>query len=1524
MADKDKSLLDGQMVSNGASMLGESYMDRNLGDLGEKHEEIDPDGNRQLKGSNDGSLVGSGFQEIFNLTTFGNQFTFNSDVYNRGEDERQYATDFIKEQESLGNNVYDEMKKMYHPEAKDMEDTCGFNSASFRSFANGQAPASEANMMTSEQADIAFRHRQEIQQNNGILDVSSLTKAEQATMSSAVVMSQWATNDRSSGVGYLTDKRNLSSSDGYKAAVDYTKNNGITTIKFSDRQMDIMNQHGRDIQRFNDQRTQGARIWERIEAETKAYQKRTHPELNDSDLSDSFDGNKLLRDMVRPAITKKEAYERAETEYMSQNGIVDKALLADSDVEIIKGNAKSILNTENRGVCNDAYALNPVLQGISDLGRQYAKEKGEETSLSSTHRVKNRSGRRYEARRAVIERTQDGGDNFVGQEMVDRRRKISSARRKLETAQSAHDLMRSAVADQRLKNFDKREEKRSDLRESIQGKKDELDKLRSKGVLTDKEKRQLDSLEKGIAKDKQSIKNINKKNHTALLDEKGKGNYREVLERNKKNAEQLAKIHHEHHAALRNRQFADMAGAKGLQSVHAEERILNNKRNDIKESMRDARISTTRKSLTEKAKTNTKEAEKAKKKLDGLNVREEKRKKKKESSSRISSRKGRNSDKDNRFEGYLAGLQNKMHNNRLARFYRKYSPRYRLRQLGRRIRANVAKKLKLDVAKKAIGELLKKLLIALLPLFIILFLVVIIAVVICLICIMVGGSDATKGNPKNEDELAPNYYQATVTALQDYQKSYLDYYSDSAKKAAEGQADSIAQKYSGYLGTGTVTVDKANVRSITNEYGESSSDISDTLQALTMARVRFMGTSLAKDDETTSDTITNMALYMTALWVGDEKNDYIKGLAKNHGGTTGLNHQIVVNPAYNNDSGDSIYSHNSQGGLKDDEGNQYSYIYTNYGELDDSTREACDNIWYKDASGNVQRNPANITWSKNNYGNNGDGTSPSSISVGNPKILNAVVTTEKQNQVEKTETVSAQLKSSAHSVSLSSIQSEDNKNGDHFFRVPMNETSWSGIKSGDIVVIQDGSNYIPVKIGLVAQKKASKNFDAHTNYHYTSANASDVASGKTDSASMSGDAKNIIKADGCGAFSLGSTTNKSLEWTDTWSDEKSIAISGSDLKWDKNSNTFTMADGSPISLPNEAHKRGRVTVTWQDGGRDGGRIIPQMDIFYVQDIQNLIKSDNWKTGDTLPESKSGGIFKKHKKQLEAVFGKGFNPGNDNKSYKLSFPAVDEEDKDPDKDVSYEGGCVFWNKEAYSLDSPWYDQSDRKSWLDANHPEMDEDTKTRKSDVNTFVSMACDIAGDRSKGYKDGTDYWKEFDVKISQGNVNGGFSDAQINKMMAGMSQADISGINSQLGGQIPPGVQSMTAYALGRVGQPYVWGASNESAADCSGFISCIWRHQGYMGSGRYDTRSLAGLGQTWGENDRLPAGSVLVNPGVHTVYVAGWNEATQKYVVIEAMCDKYGIVVSDGTAGRKLRNTSQEALHKEFPIVITKYCTQ
>ncbi|MFN2926497.1 NlpC/P60 family protein [Lachnospiraceae bacterium YH-ros2228] len=1497
----------------------ENIQAENSPSYGERQERAESGGHTEnhMRGDS-GTLVGSGAQELIEGSVARHMVGSDRQVYTHGENEGNWTDAFIKEQEGQGRNVYQDIYMMYHD--KTMQDNAGFETERFRSFADGRAPVSSGNMMSQRQAEIVFRHREEIQNNGGVLDIAHLPKKEQETMAPAVVLSQWARNEKATGTGYLTDD---STSIGYQQAQDYVKSNHITEIKFTDRQMGVLNGHARDLRTYQMQMTNNANQWKQFETAFHAYQKKAFPNQTMTDAA----RDTVLSEMAKPKTTYKEALTVETKAWMNDHAVTDKAKIGKADWDFIRTNAKARVVSENQHFVQSANQ-NPVYQALSKLQEKRAEEGTTKVAntLTSHYSESSLRGMRIAARRHKFEETQNGENNFTGQELTDRRKKLSNARRTHDVTQSAKDAIRKSVATNNLNKFDQRETAKKDLQSDLSQKAKEIEKIKNKNVLSDDDRKKLKHLQRDSAKSERQIRKIDKKNRTEFLNE-GKGSYREVLKKQKDNAEKIARTHREHHAAVRNRQFVDMANGKGIQSVHAEERILKRDKKSLRDQAKDARRANRRGDLRKKIDAGGSDAIKARKKLDRMDQKDV---------TRMNRANSRPSRAIGRAKGKLSGLRDKVEGRigRVENFGLRFKHKLQNSWMGRhnplsKLR-NVKRKVEQKAMEKVILPLLKILVPILLPILIILLILQLVALLFLSIVTAIGGSDPTKNNAKNEDNLAPGYYQATVTALQDYQKSYLNYYSDAAKKAAEGQADSIASKYDGYLGANTVAVDTANIRSITNEYGEPSSDISDTLQALTMARVRFLGTTLGDENEMPKDTITNMALYMTALWVGDEGNGYVKGLAQQYGGTTGLNHQIVVNPKYN-DANNTNAIHNSQGGITDSEGNQYSYIYTNYGELDDSTRPGCNNVWYKDGSGKVQRTPTNLTWNKNTYGDNGSGTSPKSIGVGNPKIVSATVTEEieqtrtvYENHTETT-TVSKQWRPGVLVVSPDTIQSEDNNNGDHFFRVNDNQYgAWSRLKSGDVFVLSDGSVHVALKVGLITHKNASKNYSSHYNFHYTEASSGDVvAQGKVKNAR--GKLAPCQLGQLFRLYDASTTTTKSVpkqEYTGTFQDGGSVTYQGSSIKYDAGSGTFLMADNSPIPMTNEAHKRSRVSVTWQDGGRDGGRLIPQMDIFYVQDIQNLIKSDNWKTGDALPESKSGGIFRKHQKQLEQVFGKGFNPGNDNKSYSLSFPNV-AEDKN-DKDTSDLSGSEFWNAEGYDVHSPWYSQDDRKNWLKSNQPNLTEQELTDQSDPNTFVAMACDIVGDRSTGYKDGTDFWDAFDVKIQQGSVNGSFSNSQITQLMGSISQADISGINAQLGGQIPPGVQAMNSYALSRVGQPYVWGGDTESYADCSGFVSCIWRHLGYIGpKDRYTTKSLFPMGQTWGENDRLPAGTVLVNHE-HTVYVAGWNEQTQRYVVVEAMCDEYGIVVSDGTPGRRLRNTSQAALHKEFPSAITKYCMQ
>lgn len=1464
-------------------------LDRTIGSQSEtKTEETDSDGIQKASNGlkNDGTLVGSGVQEAINLGVTAGSFGFDKERYHYGEDEGNWAQNYILQStEEQHKDLYNDLKEMYtNPKLEDF-DHSGFTDSTFRSFANGQATADERNMLTNQQSMIAFNHREEIRSNNGVLDIRHLSKEEREIMQPAVTLSEWAKNNDSTtggSKGYLTDAFGGAE---YQNALSTVNQKHITTISFSEDQMKSMDQYHEARMQLNQFRAEGQSTWNQIDHSIQNYVSRNKGAI-------LADGVKDIR-KLGPENYNGILYHMANKNEVQQ-GALFKGL---HDLQM-----------------KDMRAMSPAAREASGIDFH---------SLTAGHSITNMHGVRTQNRRLKFEETQNGEGNYAGQEMTRASRDIRRAKRAANAKEMVQDQMGLSKANRDLKRFDRREERRADLLKNQKERLDRRTELMGKSRLSDDERKELNRLKRQDKKGQRSIDRIDRKNHKAVLDENGHGSYRQVLEKRKDLAQKQASLHQQKHAAQRNRQYMDMAGSKGLQSIHAEENILRHDKRALREKERDARRAT-RRELLQKNPT-----EKNLKKLKDMDHREQRRLNRQNSRPRQAMRaaSGRRRDVRERWDGLISRAQtryttlkdkvrhnkllDKVRNNPIARFKEK-------------AKKEIIKKLKLEKLMARLSGLLQILLPIILIILVILLAFIVIGLLIFAISVwLFGGSDSTKNNPTNENGTAPGYYQATVTALQDYQKSYLNYYSDQAKSSAQSQADSIASQYSGYLGAGTVKVSDANVRSITNEYGESVSDFSDTAQALSMARARFYGTTLGDENQDPKDTITNMALYMTALWVGDENNSYIKGLASSYGGTSGLNHQIVVNPKFGANSDDNAYTHSSQGGIEDGEGNQYSYIYVNYGELSDSTKEGCDNVWYKGANGSLSQKATDITWTKNTYGDNGSGTTPKSLGIGNPHILSATVTEEHERMQKvaenKTTTTPKKWKKGTKVLYTSAIHSEDDNNGDHFFRV--NDTSsdigkWTKLKTNDVFVLTDGGTNVALKVGLIAHKDASKNYPAHYNFHYTEANASDVVS-KGKVVNESGQLSPCKLGQ---PFRLQDDSSTTTEYHDEptgiYDDAGSVTYQGSSLKYDADTDTFTMDDGSSIPMESGDHKRSRVTVTWQDGGRDGGRLVPQLDIFYVQDVQNLIKSDNWKTGDKLPESKSGGIFKKHQKELETVFGKGFNPGKDN-TYTLSFP--DPENSDQTTDQS---GSDFWNDEKYDINSPWYDKDARKAWLDTNHPDWTEAERKEDAKPNSYVELVCDIMGDRSTGYQDATEFWQSFDVNIKQSNVTGALSQDQTQTIVQGLSQADLSGINASLNGQIPPGVQEMTTYALSRVGQPYTYGAMTETTADCSGFISCIWRHMGYSNT-RYTTSSLRSMGQTWSINDRLPAGSVLVNDH-HTIYVAGWNEATQCYTVIEAMGADYGIVVSDGTPGRKHRRTTQQALHDSYPIVITTYCSQ
>jgi hypothetical protein len=1468
-------------------------LDRTIGSQSEekKTEETDSDGVRKAGNGlkNDGTLVGSGVQEAINLGVTVGSFGFEKDRYRYGEDEGSWAQNYILQSTTEQHkDLYNDLKEMYtNPKFEDF-DHSGFTDSTFRSFANGQATADERNMLTYQQSMIAYNHREEIRSNNGVLDIRHLSKEEQSVMQPAVTLSEWAKNNNGTAgtsKGYLTDT--FGGTEYWKAMNDVNQNH-ITTITFSKDQMKSMDQYHEARMQFNQFRAEGQSVWNQIDHSIQNYVSRNKEAIK----ADGADIKKLTAE--------------------NYNGILYH--MADKD-EVQQGALfKGLHDLQMR----DIRSMDPAAREASGIDLH---------SLTASHSTTNRHGARAQNRRLKFEETQNGEGNYAGQEMVKTSRDIRRAKRAANAKEMVQDQMGLAKANKDLRRFDRREEKRADLLKGQKERNDRRTELMGKSHLSDDERKELNRLNRRDRREQRSVDRIDQKNHRAVLDENGHGSYRQVLEKRKENAQKQASLHQQKHAAQRNRQYMDMAGSKGLQSIHAEENVLRRDKHALKEKERDARRAT-RRELLQKNPT-----AKNRKKLQKMDRKEQRRLNRQDSRPRQAMRvaSGRRRDARERLDGMIAGAQNRYTTIKDKFWHNKLFDKIRNNPIARfkaKVKKKIIKKLKLEKLLAKLSGLLQ----ALLPIIFIILVVLLALIGIGLLIFACttwgfGGSDPTKNNPKNDKGTAPGYYQATVTALQDYQKSYLNYYSDQAKSSAQSQADSIASKYSGYLGSGTVKVSDANIRSITNEYGESVSDFSDTAQALCMARTRFFGTTLGDENQDPKDTITNMALYMTALWVGDENNSYIKGLASSYGGTSGLNHQIVVNPKFGANSEDNAYTHSSQGGIKDSEGNQYSYIYVNYGELSDSTREGCDNVWYKGANGSLSRTATDITWTKNTYGDNGSGTTPKSLGIGNPHIVSATVTQELeqtsqvQKSEDKTDTVAKKWKSGVKILYPSAIQSEDANGSDHFFRVNDNAkgiNDWKALKTGGVFVISSGNNCIALKVGLITHKDKSRNYDSHWNFHYTEASANDVVE----------QGKIINKKGTISPVKLGqmfqlmddskttTVTHTETVYNGTYADGGSVTYAGSSLKYDKNSNSFVMADGSAIPMPSGAHKRSRLTVTWQDGGRDGGRLIPQLDIFYVQDVQNLIKSDNWKTGDLLPESKSGGIFKKHQKQLEQVFGKGFNPGKDN-TYTLSFPDISNPDQTTDQ-----SGSDFWNDKKYDINSPWYDKKARKAWLDTNHPDWSEAERDEDAEPNGNVMAVCTMMGDRSTGYQYATEFWKNFDVNIKQSNVTGSFSQEQMQTIAQGLSQADLSGINASLNGQIPPGVQEMTRYALSRVGQPYTWGAMTETTADCSGFISCIWRHMGYSNT-RYTTATLRPMGQTWGANDRLPAGSVLVNSH-HTIYVAGWNESTQCYTVIEAMGSDYGIVVSDGTPGRKHRRTTQQSLHDNFPIVITAYCNK
>lgn len=1506
MADGEKNFLNN---------AGDAFVDKVAGNIAEQQMTDEYGGYHQVQGTNGKDYVSLGIQEVAQQSLWTQLGASDRETYNYGEEESAYAKQQIRDWTDQNVDGVEQIRQTYAQHDFSTVDTSGASSAQFRSFAQMDGggvnvPTDASNMMTDAQAKIISDHYESIAQNGGVLDVNSLSADEQRIMQSAVVNSTWANG---SVDGYLTDQ---AESANYATVENYVAQNDIHTIQLSEQQMNILGAQYQQKSQWQGFTNQSSVELHNFETALKPFEKReiqNYSILSGTDPSKFTQAdytaihNSSLR-LMSGAGSRADEEEIAIRHYCSTHTGKDGSNFRYEDVISKDKNVIDALNKNGFDAADMKSRVNAVVNSrtshhLSKTGQNYLNNAMSDVravdQLTTQHNIMSSRGHRMRTARTLYEQSQS--QNSMGAAEMDLRRKIRTAKRTAEIGQAASDHLRVKKLTSQVHGMA--------AVENLGNNEARLKVLQGKKHLTDSERKELKNLKRDVKLGGKKAAKFERKGARDGLSLKDR---RKAAEESLSHAKKVERNHQELAAAKRNHQYANLGQNKGLQSLHPEERILKGEEKALKRKHAHSRKEAKANALEKAGKK-----EKAKKLREKEKRRQDRRKRHENSRhhSRVVRRRDKRDARRNRRDSRFAAIQNRhmrirnwFNNTKIKKVWDKVTLknlRNKLRKVGEKI-------------LKALWNLLKPIL---LPLILILLLIFGISVAMVCLGNSIGGRGKDKGEETNQR------FQKIVDSVEKYQTDYIAHYGAAAKKAAEGQADAIASKYDGYLGQGTVKVENAKLRSIKNEYGEECTDMNTTPQLLTIARIRYMGKGMEEADD--KATIGKMGNYMTALWVGNKDSDYIKKLAVAQGGTNGLNHQIVLDPTYANYVQNDATTHYSNGGIEDGEGNPYSWVYTNYGELNEGNREGCDNIWYKTGDGNgVSQTPTDITWTSDGTKGTTSGTLPDALSIGNAVVKSCKITTM-QEQRDDAATVDGSFKSGVLLLTYNYIDSEDKNGDDHFLRVNTiggkKPSGWDQVEKGDAVVIQDGDTNIAVKIGEITHKDKSKKYDDHYNFHYTAASKNDVVN--TGTASPADLPEKIKLGD---SFTLGSEKVDG-DYNNTWEAVSEQTIDGSKIKF--KDGAFVMTDGSAIPTINEAHRKSNIEIVWQDGGRDGGNLRPLMDVFFVQDAENLIKSDTWKSYDGVPDSKSGGVIKGLKTALSV-----FQIDVDGK---LWFPKIGIKDESVDAyGASLESNKKFWNPKNYSVNSSWTDKKKRRDYVNEHHADWSDDKQRRQSIIADEISLMNDVLGKREEGYKDAVDFWKGYGVTFSTTSLTGRLSAEDITTAMGMCSQpalgeADLAGINAQLGGEIPPGVQEMTRYALNRVGQPYIYGDDNEYSADCSGFISCIWRHMGYCSpSTRYTTTTLEPLAQTWNENDRLPAGSVLVvdgevlhkdgTPSQHTVYVAGWNEKTQRYIVIEAMGKDYGIVVSGLSTNGNLRNTTAKGLHAAFPYVITKYCTQ